>query len=122
MASLSPSNPCVQAFITQALQTYTSSARGNAVFEEFASATYPLEHSREQPDVCTLMLVIGSPVSSTVASSIANDPQLHGTATALEATPGFQLALKASAHELLSWLELRGHPHHPQCHCFTRNI
>ena len=96
MASLSPSNPCVQAFITQALQAYPTSARGHAVFEEFDSATYHLEHSWEHPDVCTLMLVIGSPAPPEAATSIADDPQLHGVATALQAVPGFQLAVKAS--------------------------
>ena len=102
MASLSPYNPCVQAFITQALQAHPTSTRGHAVFEEFDCATYHLEHSREQPDVCTLMLVIGSPAPPGAATSIADDPQLHGVATALQAVPGFQLAVKASICVLLS--------------------
>ena len=96
MTSLSPSNPCVQTFLTQALQAHPTGARGHAVFEEFDCCTYELEHNRDQPEVCTVSLVTSSPAPPGAVEAIVQATHLHGVATAVEPAAGFQLSLKVS--------------------------
>ena len=67
------------------------------MFEDFDSATYKLDHSREEPRICTITLVTGSSIPQGAVKCFTEDEKVHGVAQAGEPGTESQLTVKASS-------------------------
>ena len=92
--ALSPVNPCVQSFLSQAVEAQPPSARGHASVEELDGAAYSMQHDRGTASTCTVSVRVPG-ASKEACLGVAADAALLGVASRADAPQdGFALTLR----------------------------